>query len=122
MRVFVLAALAVMFWNAVASAASPGEALPPSKRDCLNCHTLSADGSLVRLRAPVIELCLGCHPDRATSADHRVGIEPAMPVRSLPLEEGRMTCATCHEPHGLTGRPLLLRADPADLCLFCHIR
>lgn len=127
MRMVFLASLSLALVSAVAGAVTTGEApgarhVPPSKRDCLNCHVLSDDGALVRLRKPIIELCLECHPDRTTSADHRVGIEPPMPVRSLPLEEGRMTCATCHEPHGLTGQPALLRADTADLCLFCHAK
>ncbi|NOG53760.1 MAG: hypothetical protein HND57_05445 [Planctomycetes bacterium] len=73
--------------------------------------------------------CGNCHRPNALSS-HPVGVRAGMKVPDdLPLDNGRITCLTCHngddsEAHGLArqnGRPLL-RGDvtPAQLCARCH--
>jgi predicted CXXCH cytochrome family protein len=72
------------------------------------------------LKKPLSELCIGCHPDRV-EADHRVDMVPSMDVGGLPLDKkGRMTCATCHDPHDREGVGAMLRAEPEELCGRCH--
>jgi predicted CXXCH cytochrome family protein len=95
--------------------------LPAIKKDCSICHTLNKQGTMVRLKLPPTELCIDCHRDRVAPAEHPVDVEATMKVRHLPLDDrGRVTCITCHEPHGLTGQPRMLRARPSELCAFCH--
>jgi predicted CXXCH cytochrome family protein len=98
------------------------EMVPSVKKDCKICHMVSKDGTRVALRLPPIDLCIDCHPDRQAPAEHVVGVRPTMKVKSLPLYGGKVTCTTCHEPHGLTGNIKMLRAEPSKICSYCHIK
>ena len=55
---------------------------------------------------------------------HRTGMVPSMRVpEDMPLDVGgRLTCATCHDPHATEGRNrwLLRRPRGAALCRSCH--
>ncbi len=91
------------------------------------------------LRQETTALCLNCHAMHADPAPHgHLGVATdALRSRDLlPLEDGRITCATCHNPHAPgvfpDGTPLEARAaaeadaavglrlDYADLCRDCH--
>jgi predicted CXXCH cytochrome family protein len=97
------------------------EAVPSIKKDCKICHKLNKSGTRVRLKLPLSQLCLDCHPERKPPGEHIVDVKPLMKVRYLPLDrEGRMTCVTCHEPHGLTGEIKMLRGTPSEICRYCH--
>ncbi len=80
---------------------------------CSDCHNpmtrTSATGLLRELT--VNQTCFTCHP--AQRAEFR--------KRShMPLLEGRISCADCHQPHGSITDPLL-RADSVNhLCTSCH--
>ena len=107
---------------------------------CLNCHSMHADPApRGHLEAPVTADML-----RAIAAqENRMsGIAHSQRASSglLPLADGRVSCATCHNPHATDGplAALLSRpfgtarsTDPADrgkglrlphmqLCLSCH--
>lgn len=102
----------------VFTAAAHSEGPHLKNKDCGICHVSHMGGTL--LREPLSGLCIGCHPDRV-KADHAVDIVPSMDVGELPLDkEGRMTCATCHEPHNREGVESMLRAEPEKLCGQCH--
>jgi len=93
------------------------------KHECSYCHITSDKTVQQQLKAPLSELCAECHPDRRSPNEHKVDIVPSMKVVELPLsKEGKITCATCHDPHDRGGYPLLLRTKPAELCLKCHSR
>lgn len=94
-----------------------GEVLKKPHEDCLNCHK---EKDSKELKSPVNELCLKCHP-LSTQRDHPVNIKATVRPVKLPLDsEGRITCITCHEPHGKTGKERLLRMQFNDLCRECH--
>lgn len=93
--------------------------LPAIKQDCGLCHP-SHDGKVTGLLAkPVSELCLGCHQERAGNREHVVDIVPSMAVTGLPLRDGKITCATCHDPHG-NRFGSMLRLPAGKLCRACH--
>jgi predicted CXXCH cytochrome family protein len=98
------------------------ETIPELKKNCFLCHMLNKKGTKIRLTVPINELCLDCHPDRKKPAEHEVDIRPSMRVRHLPLYNGKITCVTCHEPHGMTGLVKMLRAMPSELCSYCHAK
>jgi hypothetical protein len=109
--------------------------------DCAACHVAvpaaesTLDGDAVvpapavgALKAPAVALCRSCHPD----ADmHPVGVVPQQTrvPAGWPLEDGAVTCATCHvEPaHGTVavaapyhrGGPY---SEATGLCFRCHDR
>lgn len=97
----------------------PTRPLPEIKKDCSSCHALDEKGTPRSLKLPLSGLCIGCHQDRAAPSDHVVDVVPSREVNGLPLSEGKMTCATCHDPHA-NRFGALLRMKQADLCLHCH--
>jgi predicted CXXCH cytochrome family protein len=38
----------------------------------------------------------------------------------MPIREGKMTCSSCHNPHGSYGDALLKTATVNDTCYKCH--
>lgn len=113
----------LLFITAVIVLAAPcafSEAVPSIKKDCKICHTLNKEGTMISLRLPPIELCIDCHSDRIAPAEHVVDVRPSMRVKHLPLYGGKVTCTTCHEPHGLTDNVKMLRATPSKICGYCH--
>jgi len=93
--------------------------LPEIKKDCSICHT--PEGALKggELKKALSLLCLDCHQDRKAPVEHKVDIVPSMDVKGLPLFEGKIACATCHDPHrNINGR--LLRMPAKKLCIVCH--
>ena len=93
------------------------------KHECSYCHVTLGESNEMQLSANVAELRVQCHAERKSLREHKVDIIPHMKVRDLPLsKDGLMICITCHDPHGKSGYPMLLRAKPSELCLKCHFR
>ena len=128
------------------------------KNVCLFCHEHPPDADLDRVRATGTlkstrsGLCTGCHDDlkaghrahadlKAADAERKQGaymlrrFEPALNAvkeTKLPLVDGAIHCATCHNPHEAgvlteehanagAGKPYFLRTDKVIvLCIFCH--
>ncbi len=87
----------------------------PPHKVCADCH--ETDNKLKT--ANVNELCLSCHPANVT--DHKIGVVPKITPAGLPLDkDNKMTCITCHDPHGKGSWPKFLRMKTDDICLSCH--
>ncbi|GBC84184.1 hypothetical protein HRbin11_00606 [bacterium HR11] len=90
---------------------------------CLRCHTR---WSILRQEIPDLQ---GPMPETRflefdLTDDHPVDVRAPTPVGLVrgvqtPLEEDRLLCVTCHEPHQSEHRPLLRRPAP-ELCRGCH--
>ena len=91
------------------------ESVTTAHKTCNDCHLRG-----MKLKdIPLNELCLECHPTNAS--DHKLGVIPKLLPKGLPLDkEGRITCLTCHEPHGKGTAASLLRLEPNSLCVSCH--
>ena len=93
---------------------------------CLTCHQIHQNqppglavsafkdpltANLPLTRRTQMELCFGCHPMRR-----------AQLLRSshMPLREGEMSCASCHNPHGSPNPKLLVAASVNETCYRCH--
>jgi hypothetical protein len=117
---------------------------------CYRCHTGDLPSGFdicfeASLKTKSPSLCLGCHGN--VSTEHMVHEQleaeslekyeaPLMRLEDegieLPLAEGRMHCATCHNPHpkGIIGRKeaaigagekhFLRIVSVHDLCMVCH--
>ena len=107
----------------LAAVTAAGYAYSAEKHQCDNCHLFSDKTSGAPLKASLSGLCLGCHQAGKASGEHKVDIIPSMKVEDLPLTtDGKMSCVTCHDPHGKSGQPKLLRVKQSELCLKCHFR
>lgn len=124
---------------------SPHRGLPAGAREtamCGVCHSdtpaRSADtGSWENtgLRQPASQVCFNCHVAHADPAPGgHLNLSPLAPV-GLPLEDGRITCSSCHNPHAENppdgtpytawatteeDRRVALRMNYVDLCRECH--
>jgi DmsE family decaheme c-type cytochrome len=80
---------------------------------CTSCHAVMEERSEEALlaRAGTTETCLTCHAE--VRAD-------MLRTSHHPVREGRLDCASCHEPHGSTA-PALLRGNTLnETCTSCH--
>jgi DmsE family decaheme c-type cytochrome len=80
---------------------------------CTNCHKVMEDVSPKHqlAKATEIETCGTCHLQKR-----------AQQMRSshMPLREGKMTCSSCHNPHGSVTPALLKQNSLNDTCFTCH--
>src|ERR1035437_2389917 len=58
-----------------------------------------------------MEVCFGCHPMRKAQLQRS---------SHMPLREGEMTCANCHNPHGGPNPKMLVAATVNETCYKCH--
>lgn len=88
---------------------------PHEVRDvaCTSCHRVMQDHSprAQLARATEIETCGTCHIQKR-----------AQQMRSshMPLREGKMTCTSCHNPHGSVAPALLKATSVNEACYTCH--
>jgi len=79
---------------------------------------------LLPARYSRIDVCYKCHP---LDASHPVGVKAQSPTIKTPdglptIEDGIITCVTCHNPHG-GERLYYTRFDyNKDLCMRCHLQ
>jgi DmsE family decaheme c-type cytochrome len=80
---------------------------------CTNCHTVMRNVTPKYQLAQLTEMdtCFQCHKNKRA----QVWRTSHMPVR-----EGKMTCSSCHNPHGSYGEALLRTATVNDVCYKCH--
>ena len=80
---------------------------------CTNCHKVMEDISprAQLAKETVIDTCGTCHLQKR-----------AQQMRSshMPLREGKMTCTSCHNPHGTVTPALLKETSLNDTCYTCH--
>ena len=127
--------------NTLSTTAKTGEALGVNSLTCLSCHDGVSDmgntvvGSKGYATAKVMTGYAVVGTDLTN--DHPVGIAfnaadptlvatvPAVPTStSVGLENGRVECGSCHDPHGTwdaaTGGLSFLRQSSATICAACH--
>ena len=109
---------------------------------CLACHLPHSNDTKTLLRFPPPQAdaghdgaCLACHPkeawgskgDRAILHPHDISPDQKkVSHKKVPTDEAghhRMTCRTCHDPHGGAKPGYLINGqpdEPAGVCLSCH--
>ena len=75
---------------------------------CTDCHSVHAGGKTA-LKQQDPELCYSCHQEQQAKANF---------PSHHPINEGKMSCGDCHNPHG----ELNTAERTNDLCLDCHSR
>jgi DmsE family decaheme c-type cytochrome len=80
---------------------------------CTNCHTLMTNVSSKSqlAKATEIETCGTCHLQKRAQT---------MRSSHMPLREGKMTCTSCHNPHGTVTQTLLKEQGVNETCYRCH--
>jgi predicted CXXCH cytochrome family protein len=102
----------------VCSVVTGAEEKKEAHGSCTVCHRNNNDFRAIKPN--INETCLECHP-KAKRNDHPIQVAPKTVPEGLPLDEGgKITCITCHEPHGKKGLKKLLRMEFSSLCVSCH--
>ena len=93
---------------------------------CVDCHQVKQEiqaklSSETRYSAPLSEnrgvkkpqpeLCLGCHQMRRAQLQRS---------SHMPYREGKVTCTSCHNPHGTPNPKQLIQSTTNENCLSCH--
>jgi DmsE family decaheme c-type cytochrome len=80
---------------------------------CTSCHVVmeSRTAKHQLARESVIDTCGQCHVK-----------QKGQQLRSshMPLREGKMSCTSCHNPHGTISPALLKEPSPNATCFTCH--
>lgn len=108
-----------MFWRG-----GPHESRGMACVDCHSGHPEKKDVSLSRdarfssplttnvtLKKAEPELCLTCHQMRKAQLQRS---------SHMPYREGKVTCSSCHNPHGTPHPKQLIQATTNENCLSCH--
>ncbi len=108
-----------MFW-----AGSPHETRGMKCVDCHQTHEKTSGNSMARsallperltdiggLKKSSTELCLTCHQMRRSQLQRS---------SHMPFREGKVTCTSCHNPHGTPNPAQLIQASVNENCFSCH--
>lgn len=86
------------------------------KLSCINCHEVhpkdpaKVNKSLL-IKQNQTETCFMCHKDKIAAVNKS---------SHMPIKEGKMSCASCHDPHGTAAPKNLKSATVNELCFSCH--
>ena len=78
---------------------------------CFDCHNVHQGADLKVRPADVPGLCYKCHPN--------IRAQFLLPTHH-PVNEGRVSCIDCHDPHGSPNEYLLKEATVKEVCVNCH--
>jgi DmsE family decaheme c-type cytochrome len=80
---------------------------------CTNCHSVMKDVSRKHnLKTEVeAETCFQCHQLKRAQMQYS---------SHMPIREGKLTCSSCHNPHGTVTDKLIRQASVNDNCYSCH--
>lgn len=78
---------------------------------CVSCHTVHARRDRVQSRATQPQVCYGCHYEKRAQSRKR---------SHHPINEGKVVCSDCHNPHGSFGPHQLAKNTVNETCYQCH--
>jgi DmsE family decaheme c-type cytochrome len=102
--------------NRGAHAGWEGSAHEQRNLSCTSCHSVHNPKSQERqlVAATETQLCATCHRLQVTKTERAVA--------HMPVREGKMSCSSCHNPHGsITNvKNLKVGSSVTELCVSCH--
>jgi DmsE family decaheme c-type cytochrome len=78
---------------------------------CPDCHKIHRGPAQKVARREIAPLCVSCHRSVAVTFN--------LPSHH-PVQEGKMTCVDCHDPHGTTNGRNLKASPSRNGCARCH--
>jgi DmsE family decaheme c-type cytochrome len=67
------------------------------------------------LKQPTQDLCMSCHKDKRKATMQR-----STHLFATEHGDAKVTCTSCHNPHGGEGRTMLVASSNTQLCYGCH--
>ena len=97
-------------------AAWEGSAHEARNLSCTTCHSVHAPQSFTAqlAKSSELETCATCHRAQVIKTDRA--------FTHMPVREGKMSCSSCHNPHGSISNVKALRtgSSVAESCYSCH--
>ncbi|MGZ3253354.1 MAG: DmsE family decaheme c-type cytochrome [Burkholderiaceae bacterium] len=78
---------------------------------CNDCHKVHQPTDTVRNRKTQTEVCFTCHKDQRADS-HKISAHP--------INDGKVICSDCHNPHGSAGPKMLKKNTVTETCYTCH--
>ncbi len=78
---------------------------------CVSCHEIHTTHDKVRDKITQPEICYTCHKEQRADDNKN---------SHHPIEEGKVVCSDCHNPHGSTAPKLLKKNTVNETCFLCH--
>ena len=78
---------------------------------CTNCHQVHTSHDKVLAKATQPEACFACHKTERGQS---------LRISHHPIQEGKVACSDCHNPHGSAGPKLLQKNTVNETCWSCH--
>jgi DmsE family decaheme c-type cytochrome len=79
---------------------------------CTNCHEVHSPEQRVLNKVTQPDVCFACHKEQRAQI-HKLSHHP--------IEEGKVACSDCHNPHGTEGSTkLLVKNSVNETCYTCH--
>ena len=88
-----------------------GSQHPTTDVACNSCHKIHVNQDAVLSKATQTDVCFTCHKEQRVQINR--------PSRH-PIQEAKMSCSSCHNPHGSSGPKLVKRDTVNDTCYTCH--
>jgi len=82
-----------------------------SGNTCTNCHNIMSMEDPVLSKETQTQVCFTCHKDKRAQMYRR---------SRHPMQEGKVVCADCHNPHGSAGPSQLKKNSVVETCYQCH--
>jgi DmsE family decaheme c-type cytochrome len=102
--------------NRGAHAGWEGSAHERRNLSCTTCHSVHSPKSPERqlVKATETQLCATCHRLQVSKTERAVA--------HMPVREGKMSCSSCHNPHGSISNVKNLKtgSSVSELCTSCH--
>ena len=102
--------------NRGAHAAWEGSAHDRRNLSCATCHSVHSPKSAAKqlVQPTETQLCATCHRLQVSKTERAVA--------HMPVREGKMSCSSCHNPHGSISNVKNLKtgSSVAELCTSCH--
>ena len=78
---------------------------------CASCHKIHSLKDPVLVNDSQPQVCYTCHKNKRVEVNKR---------SHHPINEGKVVCSNCHNPHGSTGESLLAKNTVNETCFQCH--
>ena len=88
-----------------------GSQHPTTDVACNSCHKIHTSTDKVLSKATQPEVCYTCHKEQRVQTNR--------PSRHS-VQEGKVVCSDCHNPHGSSGPKLVKKDSVNDTCYTCH--
>jgi len=86
------------------------------KLSCSTCHSVHSPKSPTRqlVKAAETQVCVTCHRLQVAKTERAVA--------HMPVREGKLSCSSCHNPHGSISNVKQLRVGSSinETCMSCH--